>query len=110
MGLFNIVLEGVLNEVRAEDAYSKFYSSMPREDFDRITGGEENIDKFIQFFLNCVRDGKSTVDEAVEAINAFKGADQLVKQKIKNKLSNGEYEEAAEVTYDVNYLSSGGAV
>ena len=110
MGLFNIVLEGVLNEVRAEDAYSKFYSSMPREDFDRITGGEENIDKFIQFFLNCVRDGKSTVDEAVEAINAFKGADQLVKQKIKNKVSNGEYEEAAEVTYDVGYLSSGGAV
>ena len=110
MRLFNMVLEGVLNEIRAEDAYNRFYSSIPKEDFIKITGGEENIDKFIQFFLNCVRDGKSSVDEAVEAINAYKGADQLVKQKVKNKVSNGEYEDAAEVSYDVNYFSSGGAV
>lgn len=110
MGLFNMVLEGVLNEIRAEDAYNRFYSSIPKEDFIKITGGEENIDKFIQFFLNCVRDGKSTVDEVVEAITAYKSADQLVKQKIKNKVSNGEYEDAAEITYDVKYFSSGGAV
>ena len=110
MGLFNMVLEGVLNEIRAEDAYNRFYSSIPKEDFIKITGGEENIDKFIQFFLNCVRDGKSTVDEVVEAITAYKSADQLIKQKIKNKVSSGEYEDAAEVTYDVKYFSSGGAV
>ena len=79
MGLFNLIFESVINEIRSEDAYARFYNSIPKDVYDAITGGQENIDKFIQFFLNCVRDKKSSADEAVEAINAFKEADQLVK-------------------------------
>ena len=110
MSLFNLITESVLNEIRAEDAYSRFYSSMPRETFNAITGGQENIDKFIQFFLNCVRDNKSTPEEAINAISAYNRADQLVKNKIKNKITSGEYEDVDDVISDVKYLSSGGAV
>ena len=110
MGLFGSIFESVINEIRADDAYTRFYSSIPREDFDAITGGEENIDKFIQFFLNCVRDGKSTTTEATNALKLYSRADQLIKNKIKNKVVNGEYEDADDVITDAKYLSSGGAV
>ncbi len=110
MGLFGSIFESVINEIRAEDAYNRFYSSIPREDFDAITGGEENIDKFIQFFLNCVRDRKSTTTEATNALKLYSRADQLIKNKIKNKVVNGEYEDADDVITDAKYLSSGGAV
>ena len=110
MGLFNLIFESVINEIRSEDAYARFYNSIPKDVYDAITGGQENIDKFIQFFLNCVRDKKSSADEAIEAINGFKEADQLVKNKVKNKISAGEYEDALDVVADIKYLSSGGAV
>ena len=110
MSLFNRICEGIITEIRAEDAYNRFYSSIPREDFDKIVGGEENIDKFIQFFLNCVRDEKATADEAAEAIAAYRGADQLVKQNVKNKVVSGEYEDVDDVLNDINYFSNGGGV
>ena len=108
--LFGYIVEGVLNEVSSEEAYKKWYNSIPREDFDRITGGAETFDKFIRFFLDTVKNGLSTVNDAVYALQRYKECDGLVKQTLKNKVNSGEYETAREFLADLNYLSSGGGV
>ena len=104
MSLFNAIFESVLNEIKSDDAYDRFYSSMPREDFDRITGGAPDIDKFVQFLLNSVRDGTSTVEEAAQANEEYKSADPLIRQNILNAFRNGEYETAKEVLINIQYL------
>ena len=110
MSLFSTIFEGVINEVKAEDAYNRFYSSMPKKDFEKITGGEPEIDKFVQFLLNTVRDGLSTVDEAAQANSEFKSADPLVRQNILNAFRAGEYETANEVLVNLQYLKEGGFI
>ena len=110
MGLFGEIYRGVLNEIKADDAYNRFYSNMPREDFDAIVGGQQNIDKFVQFFLNCVRDGKSTAGEAVAALSMFKNADELVKQNVKKMMEDGEYDDAEDVSESIKHFSNGGGV
>ena len=110
MSLFNAIFESVLNEIKSDDAYARFYSSMPREDFDRITGGAPDIDKFVQFLLNSVRDGTSTVEEAAQANEEYKSADPLIRQNILNAFRNGEYETAKEVLINIQYLKEGGFI
>ena len=110
MSLFSTIFEGVINEVKAEDAYNRFYSQMPKEDFEKITGGEPEIDKFVQFLLNTVRDGISSVDEAAQANKEFKTADPLVRQNILNAFRSGEYESAQEVLVNLQYLKEGGFI
>lgn len=110
MSLFNVIFESVINEVKSDDAYNRFYSSMPREDFDKITGGAPEIDKFVQFLLNSVRDGLSTVEDAAQANEEFKAADPLIRQNILNAFRNGEYETAKEVLINIQYLKEGGFI
>lgn len=102
--------EMVLLEVKSDFAYEKFYSSIPREDFDKITGGARDIDKFVQFFLNSVRDGECDVDTACNVLEGVKNADNLVRQKIKNKFGAGEYKTVAAISDDLYYFSNGGTV
>lgn len=110
MSWLKTIYESVVNEIGADDAYNRFYSSIPREDYDAILNGDPAPDKFMQFALNCVRDGKATKDEAIETIQKYKNADELVRQNVLNKFRNGEYEDLVAISADIDYLSSGGAV
>ena len=110
MSWLSLIYESIVNEIGADDAYNRFYSSIPREDYDQILQGEQNPDKFMQFILNCVRDGKTDKDGAVEAVSAFRSADQLIKQNVVNKFKAGEYESADDVTADIKYMASGGSI
>ena len=110
MSWFKTIYESVINEISADDAYVRFYSSIPREDYDAILGGDPAPNKFMQFFLNCVRDGYSDKEEAIQAIQAYKSADNLIRQNVKNKVDAGEYADAADVIGDIEYLSNGGAI
>ena len=46
------IYESIINEISAEDAYNRFYSSIPREDYDKILDGDPAPDKLKQFILN----------------------------------------------------------
>ena len=110
MSLFGKICEGIINEIDASKAYERFYTSIPKEDFYRITGGETNIDKFVQFILNAVRDDDYSVDKAAEIVKAFKEADPLIRQNIINGFNNGEYVSPDEIAIDLEYLKNGGVV
>lgn len=104
------IYESIVNEIGADDAYRRFYSSIPREDYDYILGGDPAPDKFIQFVLNCVRDGSNDKEEARETIDKFKKSDELIRQNILQKFKTGEYEDCVDILSDINYFSSGGAI
>ena len=111
--LKQILVEMMLNEITADQAYDKYYNTMSREDFDRIVSlstKPDKPDKWIQFFLSAVRDGDSDVDTACETIEAVKNADNLVRQTIKNKFAQGEYEHVDDIATDVEYLGQGGTI
>lgn len=110
MSWLNTIVEEILNEIGADDAYNRFYNSIPKEDYDEILGGDTNIDKFMQFILNGVRDGLCDKNDAIEAVQAYKNADPLIRQAILNNFRNGEYESAIDVYGDIKYLSEGGGV
>ena len=110
MSWFKAIYESIVNEISADDAYNRFYNKIPREDYDRILDGDPAPDKFMQFMLNSVRDGKSDVEDAVAAVKAYKSADQLVKQSVLNKFRAGEYEDATDVLGDVEYFTNGGGI
>jgi len=110
MSWLKSIYESIINEISAEDAYNRFYSSIPREDYDKILDGDPAPDKLMQFILNCVRDGNATTEEAVDAVKKYKSANELVRQNVLNKFRAGEYEDLLDMTSDINYFSSGGAV
>lgn len=109
----SIIDESLLLEITADQAYEKFYSTMPREDFDAIISlGDkpDKPDKWIQFFLSQVRDRKCSVKKACNIINAVKSCDNLVRQKIKNKFATGEYSSVEDILNDLSYFSNGGTI
>ena len=110
MSWLKTIYESIINEISAEDAYNRFYSSIPREDYDKILDGDPAPDKFVQFILNCVRDGKNDANEAAGAIKLFKSADALVKQNILNKFRAGEYDDVFDIISDIRYFSEGGGI
>lgn len=110
MSWLNTIYKNIITEISADDAYTRFYSNMPREDYDAILDGDPNPDKFVQFMLNNVRDGKATKEDAILALNAFKSADQLVKNNVKNKFAAGEYGDVYDIIGDIKYLSEGNAI
>lgn len=111
MSWLNQIYESVLTEITADEAYPRFYQQkMSREDFDRILDGHE-VDKFYRFFLDCVRDGKSSVEEAVHAIRKFESCDNsVVKQRIIEKVRNNQYEAVIDLDSDLNYFLNGGTI
>ena len=110
MSWLKSIYESIINEISAEDAYNRFYSSIPREEYDKILDGDPAPDKLMQFILNCVRDGNATTEEAVDAVKKYKSANELVRQNVLNKFRAGEYEDLLDMTSDISYFSSGGAV
>ena len=110
MSLFSKICEGIITEVNASQAYERFYSMIPREEYDEIIGGETNIDKFVQFFLNAVRDDKYPPKRAAVVLDYFRKADPLIRQNIRNSFNAGEYDTPDEIAIDIEYLEKGGVV
>ena len=110
--LGSLLSEMTLNEIDANAAYEKFYSNIPREDYDKIlaTAGVTNPDKFTQFFLNDVRDGEIGPDVACQILNMFKNSDQLIKDKIIKSFSQGLFGDVKDIYRTIIYLEKGGTV
>lgn len=103
MGLFENIVENVLCEISANDAYEKFYSKIPKETFDQIVnayGGK--FDAFIKLLLSGIIDGSLTgINSVLHCIKCYKGIENKARIYISNKIKNKEYSDASELYYDV---------
>ena len=110
MNLFENIAKTILNEVSSEEAYNTYYSSIPREIFDRITGGQKKFDRFTRFFLDAIKNGDCTPEESIEAMEKYREADPLIKQNVKEKQNAGEYMYPFEIAKDIDYMTNGGGI
>lgn len=108
MELFKLLTEELLNEISTADAYSKFYSSIPQEDYESIISGENKMTPLLTFILNAVNNGES-VQDAKSIVDLFKQKDDETRKSIvsqiktaafKNLKSLKSYLENTEKTYD----------
>jgi len=109
MSWLNNIYKSIINEISAEDAYKRFYGSIPREDYDRILNGDPAPDRFMQFILNCVRDNKSTADDAVEVISQYKPLPSDAKQKIQMAVKSNDFQNLDDLLACIKNLASGGS-
>ena len=110
MSWLNNIFESIINEIGANDAYMRFYTSIPREDYDRILDGDPAPDRFMQFILNCVRDQKNSVDTAVEAVKRYKHAPSEIRQRIQESVKSGEFDSIDDMISSIEYFTNGGKI
>lgn len=110
MSWLNGIVESIVNEISADDAYRRFYSSIPRVDYDRILDGDPAPDKFMQFILNCVRDGKDDAEDAVDAVKQYKSLSPEIRQRIQMGVKNGQYDSILDMISQMTYFANGGGI
>jgi hypothetical protein len=107
--MFNGIVESVLNEIDASVAYNNYYTSIPQEDFNRIIsayGGK--YDKFMKFLMDSIRDGDTSVEEALELVNTYVNADNNVRMAASNRFKNNEYEFPIQMLRDIQVIQKTG--
>lgn len=54
--MFDSIVESVLNEISAEDAYNKFYNFMDKNLFDQIVmANNGKFDKLVRFLMDAIK-------------------------------------------------------
>ena len=109
--MFDYIVESVLNEISAEDAYVKFYSNIPRNVFDEllsIYGGK--FDFLFKFVLNNIKEAPTIIifDYAKTFLNMYKNAENNVRMEFLKRLKNGEYDDLADAVNGINEIQKNG--
>lgn len=113
--MFRNIVESVLNEISAEDAYNKFYSDLPRDEFNsllEIYGGK--FDLLIKAILKSIKEESNGENLSELFINArkllqhYKSVQNEVRIKFNQNLKNGEYDDVLDMEQGLNELSSQG--
>lgn len=109
MSWLNNIYESIVNEISADDAYNRFYSSIPRDKYDEILNGNPAPDKFVQFLLNCARD-EGKIDDAIVASQSYALLPPEAKQVLQNGVKSGEYANIDELQAMIDYFHAGGGI
>lgn len=114
--MFNKIVESVLNEISAEDAYTKFYNVLPKSDFDKLVstyGGK--FDNLIKAILNSIKeyvsDGKDPQEmfsKAYTFINDYKSAPNEIRIAFNKNFKNGDYEDFIDMCQGLSELKESG--
>lgn len=120
--MFDTIVESVLNEISAEDAYAKFYSIIPMEEFNGLIaayGGK--FDTLIKTIFNGIKSRLSSViepnrkvvcselcQEAKEFLADYKKAPNEVRIKFNQNLKSGEYEDVLDMKQGLKELLANG--
>lgn len=110
--MFKYIVESVLNEISAEDAYNKFYNNIKKETFDTILnayGGK--FDAIIKFVLNNIRDHKDSFivrDYALKFIKLYKSCENNVRMEFLKRFKEGKYEDITDAIQGINEIQNEG--
>lgn len=113
--MFSKIVESVLTEISAEDAYNKFYTDLPRYEFNsllEIYGGK--FDLLIKTILKSIKEEANGKNLPVLFVSArkllqhYKSVPNEVRIKFNQNLKNGEYDDVLDMEQGLNELSSQG--
>ena len=126
------ILESILNEISAEDAYNKFYNKIPRELYNELIStygndkkGGGKFDNLMKLILNDIikTDGsvpknaapellygyyRGKIDSAKEFLIKYKNVPNEVRIQFLNNLKKGEYADLFDMAHGLEELSSNG--
>lgn len=108
MNWLKLISENITNEISADDAYKRFYNSIPRGDYDKILQGNPAPDRFLQFVLNLVRDKHERVENASKVVEKYNEIKPEIRQILQNKVKAGEYDSLQDILDDMAYFENGG--
>ena len=113
--MFSKIVESVLNEISAEDAYNKFYNVLPRENFDKLVseyGGK--FDNLMKAILNdiksCIypKECEEKFSKAYKFIKDYKSVSNEVRIRFNQNFKNGEYEDLYDMEQGLYELNVNG--
>ena len=103
MTIFDLIVEDTLNEISPQQAYENFYSSIPREDFDKIVNAFGKFNAFVKLLLKFVINNEISTEECLEIISNYKKLDNNSKIIITNNIKNNAYTNADDLIYDISH-------
>lgn len=75
--MFDSIVESVLNEISAEDAYNKFYNFIDRNEFNQIvTANKGKFDKLVRFIMDSIK--ANEIDSFIEKAKKIKNNDLFI--------------------------------
>lgn len=101
--MFDLIVEEVLNEISPEQAYDKFYNSIPIEDFNKIVEANGKFDALVKFLLGEYMKENTNLEECLELIKVYKTIDNKARITVSDKLKNKDYETIDELIYDLTH-------
>lgn len=107
--MFNNIVESVLNEISAEDAYKKFYSDMPKDEYSNLVSLYGKFDNIMKALLNSIKAKNNTFDDALNFIKKYKSIDNNVRIKFLQNFKNGSYEDIDDMINGLSEIETNGA-
>lgn len=109
--MFKQIAESVLNEISAEDAYSKFYNSIDKNIFDEIVAANNGkFDKLTRFVMDAVKNELIGWGDAKSILNNYNQASNNIRIAVKSKFDKGEYDSPIEILKDIDFYEKNGVV
>lgn len=107
--MFDKIVESVLNEISAEDAYNKFYSNLPKEEFFELVSLYGKFDNIMKALVNSINSEKGTFEDAKKFIKIYKEAPNNVRMKFLQNFKKGDYADIDDMINGVYDVEKNGA-
>ena len=92
--MFNEIVESVLNEISADDAYNKFYKDkFQYNDFKKLVDSYGKFDNLMKAVLKSMIENNDNFGLAFSFIKKYKEAPNEVRIEFNNRFKKGEYED-----------------
>lgn len=109
--MFTQIVESVINEISAEDAYAKFYNTIDKNIFDDIVAANKGkFDKLTRFVIDAVKNESIGYGDAKCVLRCYNQASNDIRVTIKSKFDSGEYESPIEILEDIDFYQKNGVI
>jgi hypothetical protein len=109
--MFKFIVESVLNEISAEDAYNKFYNAIDRNIFDEIVAANKGkFDKLARFVMDALKNKVIGYGDAKSILNHYSQASNDIRIAVKSKFDNGDYDSPIEMLQDIVFYERNGVL
>ena len=106
--MFNKIFESVLNEISAEDAYNKFYNTLPRDDFFNLVNEYGKFDNLMKFVMNSISNNKNRFEDAMNFVKLYKSAKNEARIAFLKNFKEGKYDDITDLIYALTEFEENG--
>ena len=106
--MFDKIVESVLNEISAEDAYNKFYNTLPRDAFFNLVNEYGKFDNLMKFVMNAISENKNRFEDAANFVKLYKTAKNESRIAFLKNFKEGKYDDITDLIYALKEFEENG--